>query len=176
MEITMTNDLSEVGKKLYEQKLFKEAAAIYEIAVTNVNSKNNMLDNFYLGNSLYRLNKDIEKPDLVGLQRADSAFEKVIEASPTGQEAYLLRARINSLLDKGDLMIKFYEEFLRIMNEKGIEEISKPIYKLKLIESYNTIAANYVKTDKIKAKEYFSKTLALDPTDAVAIKNMKLLK
>ena len=28
MEITMTNDLSEVGKKLYEQKLYKEAAAI----------------------------------------------------------------------------------------------------------------------------------------------------
>ena len=40
LEISMTNDLSEVGKKFYEQKLFKEAAAIYEIAVTNINSKN----------------------------------------------------------------------------------------------------------------------------------------
>jgi predicted Zn-dependent protease len=39
MEITMTNDLSEVGKKFYEQKLFNEASVIYEIAVTNVNSK-----------------------------------------------------------------------------------------------------------------------------------------
>ena len=44
MEITMTNDLSEIGKKFYEQKLFKEASVIYEIAVTNVNSKNYLLD------------------------------------------------------------------------------------------------------------------------------------
>ena len=35
MEITMTNDLSEVGKKFYEKKLFKQASAIYEIATSN---------------------------------------------------------------------------------------------------------------------------------------------
>jgi len=176
MEITMTNDLSEIGKKFYEQKKFKEAAVIYEIAATNADSKNNMLDNFYLGNSLYRLNKDIEKPDLVGLQKADSAFEKVIEASPTGQDAYFFRARINSLLDKGDLMLKFYEEYLRVMSEKGTEEISKPIHKSKLIEAYNTIAANYAKTDKTKAREYFSKTLTLDPTNQAALESLKTLK
>ena len=48
MEITMTNDLSAIGKKFYEQKLYNEAAAIFEIAVTNLESKNNLLDNFYL--------------------------------------------------------------------------------------------------------------------------------
>ena len=95
MEITMTNDLSEVGKKFYEQKLFKEAAAIYEIATTNVTSKNYLLDNFYLGNSLYYDNtrKDVVKPDPVALQKADAAFGKVIEASPTTQDAYIFRAR-----------------------------------------------------------------------------------
>ena len=178
MEITMTSDLSEIGKKLYEQKLFKEAAAIYEIAVTNVNSKNNLLDNFYLGNSIYYNNtkKDVVKVDPIALQKADAAFAKVIAASPTTQDAYLFRARTNSLLDNTALMVKYYEEYLTAVNTNGAEELTKPANKNKLIEAYNTLGGYYSKVDKVKAKEYFNKTLAMDSSNAYATEGMKMLK
>ena len=176
MDNTMTNDLSEVGKKFYEQKLFKQAAAIYEIATTNLESKNFLLDNFYLGNSLYYDNtrKDVVKPDPVALQKADAAFARVIESSPTTQDAYIFRARTNRLLENDELIIKFYEEYLRVVTEKGADEVTKN--KTKFIESYNNIAASYANTDKAKAIEYFNKTLALDPTNAYAMQSIASLK
>lgn len=178
LEITMTNDLNEVGKKFYELKMFKEAAAIYEIAVTNVNSKNYLLDNFYLGNSLYFENtrKDVVKPDPIALQKADVAFANVITASPTTQDAYLYRARTNSLLGNDEQTIKFYEEYIKVVTAKGAEELAKPAIKTKFIEAYNTIAASYANSDKVKAKEYFAKTLALDPTNKYALDSLKSLK
>jgi predicted Zn-dependent protease len=178
MEITMTNSLNEVGKKYYEQKLYKEAAAIYEIAITNVNSPNYLLDNFYLGNSLYYDNnrKEVVKPDPIALQKADAAFANVITASPTTQDAYIFRARTNRLLEKDDLMTKFYEEYINVVTAKGAEELAKPAIKTKFIEAYNNIAASYANSDKSKAKEYFSKTLALDPANKYATESLKSLK
>jgi len=63
MEPLTTNDLNELGKKLYDQKAFAAAAAIFDIAVTNPTSKNYAIDNFYLGNSIYYDNtrKDVVK-------------------------------------------------------------------------------------------------------------------
>jgi cytochrome c-type biogenesis protein CcmH/NrfG len=178
MEISITNNLAEIGKKLYEQKLFKEAAAIYEIAVTNKESKNYLLDNFYLGNSLYYDNtrKDVVKPDPIALGKADVAFGNVIEASPTTQDAYIFRARVNSLLENDAMTIKYYEDYVNVVTAKGAEELAKPAVIKKLIESYNTSAAAYANTDKAKAKEYFNKTLALDPTNNYAIESLKTLK
>ena len=178
MEITMTNDLSEIGKKFYEQKLFKQAAAIYEIAVTNVNSKNFVLDNFYLGNSLYYNNtkKDVVKPNPEELQKADAAFGNVITASPTTQDAYIFRARANNLLENDEMIIKYYQQYIDVVTEKGAEELAKPAVKTKFIESYNAIAAAYANTDKTKAKEYFNKTLTLDAVNDYATQSLKLLK
>lgn len=176
MEITMTNDLSEVGKKFYEQKLFKQAAAIYEIAVTNPESKNFLLDNFYLGNSIYYDNtrKDVVKPDPIALQKADAAFGKVAEASPTTQDAYIFRARTNRLLENEANIIKYYEDYIRVVTEKGAEEVTKN--KAKFIESYNNIGSSYANTDKTKAVEYFNKTLAIDPANEFATNALKSLK
>ena len=176
MEITMTNDLSELGKKLYEQKLFKEAAAIYEIATTNPDSRNFLLDNFYLGNSFYYNNtkKGVIKADPIELQKADAAFGRVIEASPTTQDAYIFRARTNNLLENEPMTIKYYEDYINVVTQKGPEEVTKN--KTKFIESYNNLAANYANTDKAKAKEYFNKTLAIDPTNEYATKSLQTLK
>ncbi len=218
MEITMTNDLSEVGKKLYEQKLYKEAAAIYEIAVTNVNSKNYLLDNFYLGNSLYFDNtrKEVVKPDPIALQKADLAFGNVITASPATQDAYIFRARTNSLLENDEMASKYYLDYVNIaLNKwqklisdtnnnlnaanksiddnfidlyKGTlkdfnytiykDELDKDIqkFKPKLIEAYNNVGAFYANTDKVKAKGYFAKTLAMDPVNKYATESLKMLK
>ena len=176
MEPTMSNDLNEIGKKAYEQKQFKQAAAIFEIAVSNPDSKNYLIDNFYLGNSIYYDNtrKDVVKPDPIALQKADVAFENVIKASPTTQDAYIFRARTNRLLEKDQIMADQYDLYTAAVITKGPEEVEKN--KAKMIEAYNNTGAHYANTDKTKAKDYWNKTLALDATNAYALKAISDLK
>lgn len=175
MEPLAANELNEIGKKLYDQKAFTAAAAVFEVAVTNPNSKNYLIDNFYLGNSLYYDNtrKDIVKPDPIALQKADAAFGNVITASPTTQDAYLFRARTNRLLENDAMMATYYQQYIDVVTAKGDEEVAKN--KAKFIESYNNIASTLANTDKVKAIEFFNKTLALDPANEYALSSMKLL-
>ena len=176
MEPLAANELNEIGKKIYDQKAFTAAAAVFEVAVTNPNSKNYLIDNFYLGNSLYYDNtrKDVVKPDPIALQKADVAFGNVITASPTTQDAYIFRARTNRLLENDEMMATYYQQYLDAVTAKGEEEVTKN--KAKFIESYNNIASTFANTDKAKAKELLNKTLALDPANAYALEAMKLLK
>jgi hypothetical protein len=170
------NELNEIGKKLYDQKAFTAAAAVFEVAITNPNSKNYLIDNFYLGNSLYYDNtrKDVVKPDPIALQKADTAFGNVITASPTTQDAYIFRARTNRLLENDEMMATYYQQYLDVVTAKGEEEVTKN--KAKFIESYNNMASTFANTDKAKAKELLNKTLALDPANAYALEAIKLLK
>jgi len=134
--------------------LYKEAAAIYEIAITNETSKNYVQDMFYYGYALYYANnrKD-SKPDPVALQKAATAFSKVIESSPTTQDAYIFLARTNSLLEINDAMAKNYQDYIKVVTDKGPEELAKETTKKKLVEAYNNIGAFYAATnDKAKAK------------------------
>ena len=175
MEPLAANELNEIGKKLYDQKAFAAAAAVFEAAVTNPNSKNYLIDNFYLGNSLYYDNtrKDVVKPDPIALQKADTAFGNVITASPTTQDAYIFRARTNKLLENDELMSTYYQQYLDVVTAKGEEEVTKN--KNKFIEAYNNIAAVFANSDKTKAVDYFNKTLALDPANEYALSSIKLL-
>ncbi len=176
MEITMTNDLSDMGKKLFSQKMYSEAASIFEIAISNPNSKNYNDDILYYSIAVYTINKgrDVGKGDIVALNKADKGLDLVISKYPDYQDAYYHKARINRLLDKDEVMSKSYEDYLKIVTGKGPEEVSKN--KTKLIEAYNNIAANYANTDKNKAREYLNKTLALDPADSYAVDALKKLK
>ncbi len=177
MESSAAEDLNEVGKKLFSQKLFKEAAAIFELGTTSPDSKNFLDDNLYFGLSLYYANskKDV-KPDAVSLQKADAAFDKVLVASPGYYEAFLFKARTNSLLDNDANTIKYYEAYVAAVTAKGADEVAKPAVIKKIAESYNTIGATYANSDKAKAIEYFNKTLAIDPTNAYALSSIKQLK
>jgi tetratricopeptide (TPR) repeat protein len=177
MEPLAVQELSEVGKKLFTQKLYKEAASVFEFG-SNVNdSKTYLDDNVYYGLANYYANnsKDV-KVDVVALQKADAAFEKVLVASPTYLEAYLYRARTNRLLEKDDVMVKNYEDYVAKTTALGAEELAKPAVKTKFIESYNNMAASFANTDKPKAIEYFKKTLALDPANSYATESIKILK
>ena len=176
MEPLSIEDINEIGVKMFSQKLYKEAVPVFELGTVNTENKNYIEDNIYYGLSIYYSNnkKDV-KPDLIALQKADAAFGNVIVASPTYQDAYLYRGRTNSLMSNDPMTIKYYEEFVAKATEKGPEELAKPTTMKKIIEAYNTIAASYANTDKVKAKEYFAKTLALDPTNNYATESLKLL-
>jgi predicted Zn-dependent protease len=177
MEPLASEELNEIGKKLFTQKFYNESASIFELGTTNTEFKNYLDDNVYLGLALYYANnkKDV-KPDPIALQKADDAFAKVLVASPTYYEANLFRARVNSLLENDVLTIKYYEAYTIAVNEKGVEEIAKPAVLKKVLESYNNIGASYANTDKTKAIEYFNKTLLLDPANKYASDSLKSLK
>ena len=176
MEPLMANELNEIGKKFYDQRAYSAAAAVFEIAVSNPNQKNFLIDNFYLGNSHYynNLRKEVVKVDKIALQKADVAFGNVTTASPTTQDAHIFRARTNKLLENDEMMAKYYADYIDVVTVKGPEEVTKN--KAKFIESYNNMAAHFANSDKVKAKELLNKTLALDPTNAYALESLKILK
>jgi cytochrome c-type biogenesis protein CcmH/NrfG len=175
-EPTLANALNEVGKKYYGLKLYGVAANIFEAAIMNPNSKNFNEDNIYYGLCVYTTNrgKDAKTIDRVALQNADKAMDAVILATPTYQDAYLYKARINNTLENNEVMAKTYQLYLDVLNAKGAEEVTKA--KAKVTESYNNMASFYASTDKVKAKELLNKTLAVDPTNNYAIETLKVLK
>ncbi|OXA82425.1 Tetratricopeptide repeat-containing protein [Flavobacterium aquidurense] len=178
VEPLAVEDLGDFGKELFGKKQYNQAASIYELSTTNTEQKNYLNDNVYYGISLYYANANKEKTaiDAAGLAKADAAFDRVLVASPTYDEAYLYKGRINNLLEKDDLIIKNYEEYITKTTAKGAEELAKPATVKKVVESYNSIGAAYANTDKAKAIEYFNKSLVLDPTNAYATQSVKALK
>jgi len=178
LEPLVVEELADLGKALFGKKQFAQAANVFELAVNNKESKNYLDDNVYYGISLYyaNANKKDGAPDAAALAKAEGAFDRVLEASPTYDEAYLYKGRINNLLEKDDLIIKNYEEYVTKTTAKGPEELAKPATVKKVIEAYNSIGASYANTDKAKAIEYFNKTLVLDPSNAYASQSVKALK
>ena len=176
-EPSLANALNEIGKDYFTQKkLYGVAAEIFGIAITNPESKNYLEDNIYYGLAVYTENrgKDAKTMDRVALENADKAMDNVIIASPTYQESYLYKARINSTLEKDDVMAANYQKYVDMIVAKGDEEVTKN--KSKITEAYNSMAAYYVNSDKAKAIEYFNKTLALDPTNNYALSSLKTIK
>ncbi len=168
-------NMNEIGKDLYEAKLFGAAASVFEISANNPESKNFLIDNFYLGNSIYYNNTfQGAKVDKLMLQKADNAFGNVLTASPGTFDAIIFRARTNKLMENDEMMAKYYEQYVDAVTAKGEDEVAKN--KVKLVEAYNNIASHYANFDKVKAKEFLNKTLAVDPANAYALEAIKLLK
>ncbi|WP_347753179.1 MULTISPECIES: tetratricopeptide repeat protein [unclassified Flavobacterium] len=179
MEPLAVQSLSEVGKKMFSQKLYNEAAGVFEFGANIKDSTTFLDDNVYYGLAIYyaNINKAKEgKADTTALQNADAAFERVLAASPNYLEAYLYRARTNRLLEKDDVMVKNYEDYVAKVTALGDAEQAKPAVKTKFIEAYNNIAASFASSDKTKAIEYFNKTLALDAANSYASESLKILK
>ncbi|HEX8014887.1 MAG TPA: tetratricopeptide repeat protein [Flavobacterium sp.] len=178
LEPLVVEELADFGKALFSKKQYAQAAAIFELGAANTESKNYLDDAVYYGISVYYGNasKPAEGRDKTALSNADATFDKILVASPTYDEAYLYKGRINSLLDKDDLIIKNYTEYANKATAKGPEELAKPATVKKVVESYNAIGAAYANTDKAKAIEYFNKTLVLDPANTYATQSVKSLK
>ncbi|PWG82364.1 tetratricopeptide repeat protein [Pararcticibacter amylolyticus] len=174
--------LSELAKEQFTGKNYELAAKLYQLATSNSASKTVIYDHFYLGMAYYfdyaGKTPDVQKASKDILVKADSAFSYVSQKSPTTPDSYLYRARVNRLLDdeqnsKG-LMVPFYEKYIAVLAEKP-EAMADARYKKNLAEAYNNIGAYYMRTNQAKAKEYFNKTIALDPTNTYAPEALKSL-
>jgi len=178
---TNADALAEVAKSFYDAKKYAKSSEIYEKAIkANPNGKGALYNYYYNAMANYfdyaaKLTAK-QNPSKDILVKADSSIAKVTQLAPETYDAYLTRARINSLLDdekepKG-LMLPFYEEYIKKITEKP--ELATANAK-KLSEAYDTIGGYYYYKDKEKAKEYFNKSVAVYPTGTFAPAKLKEL-
>ncbi|MGV3545726.1 MAG: tetratricopeptide repeat protein [Pedobacter sp.] len=182
LDSTKVEELAAIGAKYYAAKNFAKSAEVYN-KVTEANSKdpNIAMNYYYLGASHYFAYaydlRDNKNPTKDALVKADTAFSKLIKLAPEYETAHLFRARINKNLDDAEnsqkLAVPFYEKFIDLVTVKNPDKGAAN--KNALVEAYNYLGAISASTDKEKAKEYFNKTLALDPANALATDNLKFL-
>jgi Tfp pilus assembly protein PilF len=186
LDSTKVEVLADIAKKFYDGRRYGKAAEVFA-EVVKVNSKDPSIatNYFYLGTSNYFKyafdDRDGKKPSRDLLLQADSAFAKVNQLAPDYETAYLYRARVNKMIDNVDngeavkgLAKPYYEKYIEIVTVTKPEKAATA--KSGLIECYNNLGA-YAATagDKAKAGEFFNKTLALDPQNAYATDNLKIL-
>lgn len=179
MSPAIAGELPDLAKKLYEKKLYAQAANVYEIAIANTETKSFLMDNFFFASSVYWSCNGIENlnpQQMEQLKKADLSLDTIIKASPSTQDAYLFKARIQVLLKNDSQVAKNYEDFITTANKKDSTELASKGMKSKLVEAYNNLGIIYAVTDKDKAKDVFSKTLGIDPANQYAIDQLKSLK
>jgi tetratricopeptide (TPR) repeat protein len=174
----IASELNPLGKKMLNDKLYKNATKLFEVAVKNPKSKNYTLDNFYLGYALY-LDYDAKTSSKEQITLADQAFSKVIEVSPTTQDAHLYKARVNDLVETPEakaIVLASYEQYIKILDNKGDAEKAKASSKKGLIEALTYVGAFYANSgQKDKAVENLNKLLVVDPANKYATDTLKAL-
>lgn len=179
MSAAITSELPELAKKLYDKKIYGAAASVYEIAILNPETKSFLMDNFFFASSVYWSYNGIENltpKQIEQLTKAEASLDKVIAASPSTQDAYLFKARIQIFLKNDVLAAKNYEDFITTVYKKDPKDLATKGMKAKLVEAFNNMAIIYAATDTVKAKESFNKTLSIDPANQFAIDSLKSLK
>ena len=101
------------------------------------------------------------------LAAADSVFTIIAAAAPDSYLGNFWRARTNSALDPETtqgLAKPYYEEVVTFLTDKN-----DPRYNSALIECYSYLGYYYLVANKLpESKEYWNKTLAIDPANATA--------
>ena len=180
-------EFSDLGVSLYKQKLYVESVPVFEAATKAPNSPNALLDNFYLGNAVLfyvandlKTDADRNKPEVQELlKKADTAYANVVAGSPTTQDAHLNRAKINRVIQGEEAKtnaVAAYEKYIEVVTTKGEAELAKDSVKAGLVSAYSYMGSHYAISDKVKARGYFEKALALDPTSKYIKESLDVLK
>ncbi|MFA7444431.1 MAG: tetratricopeptide repeat protein [Flavobacteriaceae bacterium] len=178
-------EFSTLGEELYKEKLYDAAAKVFVLSTQDTLSKSFAIDNYYLGNAVLfsYSNKLSEKSEseeefteeektanLYWLEKADIAFGHVVEAAPTTHDAVLNWAKINRFMDTEEAVAKavtLYEDYIRIVEEKGEEVLSQARTQRELLASHTFLGSQYSQTDKTKAIEHFQKALTYNPNEGM---------
>ena len=111
--------------------------------------------------------KESESKDL--LIKADSAFSKLTQLSPSWPTGYLWRGRANSLLDLKNEKWLAKPHYENALNKVKVEERATPTYKSNVIEATEYLGDYYTNSkegkDKVKADEMWNIVKELDPTN-----------
>jgi hypothetical protein len=174
---TSVEGLSTIAKELYDAKKYDLAAQVYDVSLLSADAP--LVDYYWQGNSYYwdyvtKYNaKANPSKDL--LVKADSAYSRLLQRSPTTEIALLSRARVAKLMDDDNqsqaLATQPYEQFVELVTVTKPEKAEKS--KTYLVEAYYYLGVAASKKDPNKAKEYFKKVMELDPTNANAQQALK---
>src|SRR5690606_19749392 len=139
--------------RLFGDKKYLESSKVFEIAISNPDSRNYIEDILYYAITVHTVNRSLEqdKVDATSVEKASAGLDLVIQKYPDYQDAYYHKARLNRLVGKDEIMAREYENYMRTVTAKGAEEVEKA--KAKFVEAYNNIGAHYANSDKAKAIE-----------------------
>lgn len=158
--------LTDIATAYTKLKDYQGAANAYQKKVDL--DKASDIDCYYLGKNYYMLQQ---------WEKADTSYAIFIARQPESMNGLIMRARTKTNLDttsQNGLAIPYYEKVI----EKALTDSVK--YKKELIESYDYLGGYnvLVAKDYKKAKLYYNKILALDPSNekAKSILNTKELK
>lgn len=179
-------EFSVLGEELYKEKLYDAAAKVFVLSTQDTESKSFAIDNYYLGNAVLfsYSNKLSEKSEsgeefteeekadnLFWLEKADIAFGNVVQAAPTTHDAVINWAKINRFIETEESLAKavtLYEDYIKIVEEKGETILSQPRIQRELLAAYMFLGAEYTKANnKVKAVENFEKALQYGPSQEV---------
>jgi len=184
LDTTKAQELADIGQKLYSAQKYDKAAQVLKKSISlkpgNINNPTNYyylgLANYFAYSAELKAGKPGTKQLLVD---ADTAFAMVNILAPAHdvEGAYLKRAQIGKVLDNTDaptgLAVPHYLKYIDVLT---VINPSKGAANPKLlIDVYNYLASYYSIKEKDKAISYLNKTLALDPQNAFAIQNLKVL-
>lgn len=154
-----------LGKMSYLSKQYPAAIKAYEGYFAKTEVKKQPVDYLYYGLAALYSDK---------YQKADSAFAKVIELSPTYIQGYSYRALANYKMDEGNklgLAKPYYEKVIEL------GEVDKQKNMKVLLDAYRYMGdySYSVLKDVAASKAYFNKVLELVPNDPQALDVLKAL-
>lgn len=186
--------LKEGAIKMVKARHFQEGGELYQKYIDLSDSKSPS-DFLNMGMAYYRqaieLNKlaDGEKtPELVAqfdfnATKAISAFTSLIDlvGEPQNYLGYYWRGNVKSVIDSDLSKGLANDDYAKMIDLIVTNDLNEP---KKLVEGYRYFAIYYIyqfdttkkATEGAKAKEYASKVLEIDPTDATTLQIMDALK
>jgi len=180
LDTSNTEVLGTIAKTYFSSKNYAMASNYYE-KLTKL-PKNTYTDWFYFGYSNYFKYGNLLKAAVVDtaevrktLLKADSAFTYVAIKAKNA-DAYLYVARVESYLNPASDNVKVKEAFEKYIEITNAKLTITDRDKASLVESYSFIGAFFIKTDKVKSKEYFEKALALAPDNQMLKDALAALK
>lgn len=179
-EAVLDNEFSDLGIALFKARRYGYATKVFNVLIEN--PKSSLLEKLYFANSVFYGVANLDSARQIALQpimiKADTMYGAVIQGSPTTQDVYFNRARLNRYIinDSSEFRsMQYFTDYIRVVSEKE-GEIAKERVRAKVSEAYTTIGAFYAESDTEKAIENFTKAVEFDPTNEHAIQSLHFLK
>lgn len=164
------------GVELFRNENYQEAIDILSISAKVNEQPNSSYDNYYVAYCYYLLGIDSDKNQANYLNEADKYFNATIKGNPSIAEAYFFKARTNRYIDTEEGTEQVFKAYSGFIDEVEKEKEVSSTNKERLVEAYNSVATYYAnKDDYNKAKEFFEKTLVLEPSNEFAQNTLKAI-
>ena len=171
LDSTNTEVLSTIATTYFSAKKYDKAALYYDKIVKL--PKATLKDWFYLGYANYFQYANLVRQNNTNtvllkktLLDADSAFTYVAKTAKTNVDSYLYLARVEYYLNPvadNEKVKNAFEQLVAITTAKTTELTAAD--KRNLVEAYSSLGSFYIKSDRIKSKDYFEKALLLEPNN-----------